>query len=362
MYLAPLNYDRFFERVFKNIVIAKSFLEDVLGKPITDLEMLPRKNKITDDAAFVEFDFRCKVDGKPTIIDMQQWYKLDVVKRFFMYFCNNTSLQLETMKPVRVPLPNGKEYKTKDYNGLESTITIIWMADDCLGFEEDMIAYSVFPELMNDFILNNDLWQGADKETLLKRRADLLKIMDNKSKNLDFLQTNRMIYMFQRNIVKNKRLSKYFKWFEFAQKTKNRNNVAADFKKYFNDPILTTVMEQLRTSASETDYWQYITDYEAHAIGVKNYEDKIRTEARQEAQQEVAYLYKSVIERAEQAKQRAEQDKQRAEQDKQVLLTRQLHLIDKCLKRGDSLESIEAFLEIDRATLNACIEQLKSAK
>jgi hypothetical protein len=95
MYLAPFNYDRFFERVFKHTHIAKRFLEDMLDVEIEEIEPLPRKNKITDDAAFVEFDYRCKIKGNYVIVDMQQWYKQDVVKRFYLYFCNNTSLQLK---------------------------------------------------------------------------------------------------------------------------------------------------------------------------------------------------------------------------------------------------------------------------
>jgi hypothetical protein len=387
MYLAPLNYDRFFERIFKDPETAQSFLEDVLNTTITELEILPRKNKITDDAAFVEFDFRCKIDGVPTTIDMQQWYKSDVVKRFFMYFCNNTSLQLETLKPIRVPLPDGKEYKTKDYNAVESAITLIWMADDAMGFEDDMVAYSIFPELLNDFIRNNDLWRTENSASLLKQRTEVLKVLDNKSKNLDFLPTNRLIYMFQRNIVKNEKLTKYFKWFEFAQKTKNRNNVAADFKKYSNDPILVKVMEKLKTNVLPTDDFQYITDFEAHAIGVKNYNDMILREGLKEERQRITYFYEDKIQRAEQEKQRAEQEKQRAEQEKQraeqerqraeqrveqekqraeherqLHLTKQLHLVEKCLKRGDSLEAIASFLEIDRETLDDCIEQLNQAK
>ena len=103
MYLAPINYDRFFERVFSDLNIAKQFLEALLGVQIETIELLARKNKITDAAAFTEFDFRCKIDGQYVIIEMQQAYKQDVVKRFFLYFCNNTSLQLENLPIVNIP-------------------------------------------------------------------------------------------------------------------------------------------------------------------------------------------------------------------------------------------------------------------
>jgi hypothetical protein len=45
MYLAPLNYDRFFERIFKDPETAQSFLEAVLNRTITELEILPRKDQ-----------------------------------------------------------------------------------------------------------------------------------------------------------------------------------------------------------------------------------------------------------------------------------------------------------------------------
>ena len=38
MYLAPLNYDRYFKKVFSNPAIAKAFLQDCLG--VTMLEVI----------------------------------------------------------------------------------------------------------------------------------------------------------------------------------------------------------------------------------------------------------------------------------------------------------------------------------
>ena len=85
MYLAPLNYDRFFKKVFSDLKIAKAFLEAFLDIKIESIERIKEKHKITDDAAFVEFDFRCKVRGQYIIIDMQQWYKAFVVNSFTFF-------------------------------------------------------------------------------------------------------------------------------------------------------------------------------------------------------------------------------------------------------------------------------------
>jgi hypothetical protein len=40
MYLAPLNYDRYFKKVFSDTRIAKRFLEDFFDIEIDELELL----------------------------------------------------------------------------------------------------------------------------------------------------------------------------------------------------------------------------------------------------------------------------------------------------------------------------------
>ena len=50
MYLAPLNYDRYFKKVFKDTEITKQFLEDFFDITIETIELLTHRHKITDDA------------------------------------------------------------------------------------------------------------------------------------------------------------------------------------------------------------------------------------------------------------------------------------------------------------------------
>ncbi|MGE5340586.1 MAG: hypothetical protein ACM3SY_03810, partial [Candidatus Omnitrophota bacterium] len=84
MFLAPLNYDRYFKKCFSDPDIAKKFLEDFLEETIEEFEMLNGQHRITDDATLVEFDYRCKIKGAYVIIDMQQWYKRDIGQRFYL--------------------------------------------------------------------------------------------------------------------------------------------------------------------------------------------------------------------------------------------------------------------------------------
>ncbi|OQX96758.1 MAG: hypothetical protein B6I24_10900 [Bacteroidetes bacterium 4572_128] len=50
-YLAPLNYDIFFRKVFKDKSIAKDFLQDFLEIEISSIEELKNKYKLTDEFA-----------------------------------------------------------------------------------------------------------------------------------------------------------------------------------------------------------------------------------------------------------------------------------------------------------------------
>ena len=93
MYLAPLNYDRYFRKVFSDTGIAKRFLEDFFDTRIESIELLTTYHKLTDDSAAVEFDFRCRIGEQFVIIDMQQWYKPDIVHRFYTYHCIKTETQ-----------------------------------------------------------------------------------------------------------------------------------------------------------------------------------------------------------------------------------------------------------------------------
>ena len=106
MYLAPLNYDRFFKKVFSQVHIAKAFLEDFLDVKIQEITFLDRAKYLTDASAKIEVDFSCKINGANIIVEMQQWYKPDVIKRFYLYHCASTALQLEST-PTAPPLLTG---------------------------------------------------------------------------------------------------------------------------------------------------------------------------------------------------------------------------------------------------------------
>ncbi len=291
MYLAPLNYDRFFKKVFSDTEISKKFLEDFLGIEIESLEMMGEKHKITDDAAFVEFDFRCKIRDAFVIIDMQQWYKPDVTQRFFLYHALNTGLQLESLPKEKIVIDrvSKKIKKIEDYRLLEPVITLIWMVDDTLGFAgDDYISYAMTPEIVTEFVRNERLWHQPEIVSLLEERAKVMKIMSNNTKDLDFLASNRLMFAFQKNIVKNKKIRKYVRWFEFAERTRNTDNIREDFMEFSGDRVFDEMMIRLDKTALTQEDMEYIRNEKESWDQVIRYERRHYEEGIKEGSKRIA--------------------------------------------------------------------------
>ncbi|MCP4394951.1 MAG: hypothetical protein GY804_11895, partial [Alphaproteobacteria bacterium] len=211
MYLAPLNYDRFFKKVFSDLEIAKAFIEDFLDVEIEMIESLDTTQRFTDNSAIVEFDYRCRINGHYIIIDMQQWYKPDVVQRFFLYHSLNTGLQLEGLpvKTIELDKVTKRSKNIKDYRLVEPVFTLIWMVHDKLGFEDNFISYKLYPSTVEEFLKDKTLWKNREIQKIVEERENVLKQITNDTKELDFLPKNSLTFMFQQNIINDTRLSKY---------------------------------------------------------------------------------------------------------------------------------------------------------
>lgn len=265
MYLAPLNYDRFFRKVFSHTHIAKAFLEDFLDVKIEEITLLERAHLLTNKAMRIEVDFRCKIAGSYIIIDMQQWYKPDVVRRFYLYHCASTALQLEDLPEKKLPIPtNDERAKAKDYRSVEPVLTLVWMVDDSLEFTENLAAYTTAPETLLDFVHNKELWEKNDLADLLANRKIVLQVLENRHKDLHFLQQNRLIFMFQNNIVNDTKFTKYRRWFEFAEKTRNKKNRSTDFASYKNEEIFKEMMRIILKKSLDAQDLTYIESEDEH--------------------------------------------------------------------------------------------------
>ncbi|MEA3446561.1 MAG: hypothetical protein U9R19_17735 [Bacteroidota bacterium] len=283
MYLAPLNYDRYFKKVFSDLTIAKRFLEDFLNVEIQEIEFLKTKKSISDDSRYVEFDFRCKINDMYIIIDMQQWYKTDVMQRFYVYHALNSALQLEHLPKKIIPLQDNKTRKVHDYGELLPVITLIWMVHDTFEFTVDYIAYTLAPENVSEFIKKDVLWKNNDIKELLAERDKQKDLLTNPARNLDFLSSNRLIYVFQKNIVKNKKYKKYYDWFELADKTLRKVEEKREYARYAQDEIFAKVIRRLLKSLDEPESIGYINDYEEYLLGVQQYDKTIRKDGYKDA-------------------------------------------------------------------------------
>lgn len=83
MYLAPLNYDRFFRKVFSDLDISKRFLEDFFDTTIEEIHELPTERKITDDATAADFK---KYENDPVFSEiMRRINKISLRQEDFEY-------------------------------------------------------------------------------------------------------------------------------------------------------------------------------------------------------------------------------------------------------------------------------------
>ena len=174
-----------------------------------------------------------------------------------MYHAANTVLQLEDLPTIQPT----KEKKVKDYRPLMPVKTLIWLVDDSLKLKDDFLSHQLLPSNLLTFILDDQQWQANSWSEAQATRNQLLQLLDNKAKNLPFLRSNQLIFAFQRNIVKNKKLKPYAKWFEFAQKTRNENNQKEDFDIYTTDDIFSEMIRKLSHKSLDAEDFSFIKYY-----------------------------------------------------------------------------------------------------
>ncbi|KPA16731.1 hypothetical protein MHK_003076, partial [Candidatus Magnetomorum sp. HK-1] len=170
---------------------------------------------------------------------------------------------------------------------LEPVYTIIWMVDDTLKYkEEDYVSFKMTPEIVVDFVQNEKLWNNKEIQILMKERANIIKVLSNKTKGIDFFSQNRLVFLFQKNIVKNNKIDKYVRWFEFAEKTKNTENKEEDFIKFRGDAPFDEVIRRLNNSILTDADLEYIKQEKESWEEVKRYDMEHYEEGKKEGKKE----------------------------------------------------------------------------
>lgn len=210
------------------------------------------------------------------------------------------------------------------------------MVDDTLGFDEDFIVFTTLPEATKDFIADEALW-SQPLETILAARDKTLKILNNKTKGLDFLQKNKMIYIFQGNIAKNKQIKPYSKWCIFGEKSKNLNNVESDFEIFKKDKVMAEVIRRLEITRLDPSESVYLSD-------IFQYENMLEQE-----KNEVARMQHKTLQ-AEQETARQKERAEKAEKAEKELLTKAVHAF---LAMGKDIPFIAGVLELSIEETNS---------
>ncbi|ETR69357.1 MAG: hypothetical protein OMM_09671 [Candidatus Magnetoglobus multicellularis str. Araruama] len=159
---------------------------------------------------------------------------------------------------------------------LDPVFTIVWMVEDTMRFEnEDYVSYLMTPELVLDFVRNEKLWKTNDIQMIMNERAQVMQSISNKYHEIAFLEKNRLVFLFQKNIVTNEKLEKYVKWFIFAEKTKKKDNAQEDFKEFEGDPVFEEMMRRLNQSALSEEDIQYIHNEHESWEEVRRFEEEL---------------------------------------------------------------------------------------
>ncbi len=162
------------------------------------------------------------------------------------------------------------------------------------------------------------------------------------------MQENKLIYAFQKNIVKNAKYTKYYEWFEFAERSLKKDNTEADFEKYNNRDVFLEMMHRLKAGTMTNEDADLIVLYNEFIHTVDDLEEAIKQQ-KQRAEEAEKQCAETEKQRAETEKQCAETEKQRAETEKQRAETeKQQRLIAaKAMKNdGMPIEQIARYLNL----------------
>ncbi|MGB0387259.1 MAG: hypothetical protein ACPGWR_20765 [Ardenticatenaceae bacterium] len=114
----------------------------------------------------------------------------------------------------------------------------------------------------------------------------VLQVATNTHKDLDFLSQNRLIFMLQQNIVRCAQGFDYERWFRFAEKSRNRENMPEDFEEFEGDEIFEEMMKRLNQSMLTEEDYEYIEHEQEMWEEVARLEQEYYEEGRKEGEKE----------------------------------------------------------------------------
>jgi hypothetical protein len=243
------------------------------------------------------------------------------------------------------------------------------MVEDSLNFTNNFVSYIMLPEAVMHFIQHKEIWSNKNLVKILEEHKVVKEMIGNTTKDLDFLPQNRLIFMFQKNIIADtEKITKYHRWFRFANKTKKDDNSKEDFDEFIEDPIFAEMMRRLTIEVLSEEEIKYITDEAEFLEKSKRLEEGMYEVGKKEG----LYLSKLIIEEKEETikekeetikekeetikeKERAfEAEKKKAEENGQKLIK----LIHKLLDIGMTNSQIAEYLDVDETEIHNLLNNL----
>jgi len=106
----------------------------------------------------------------------------------------------------------------------------------------------------------------------MERRARILKIIENEEKGIPFITANRLVFLLQPNIVKNKPHTRYERWFQFAERSRKAENSEKDFDDFRDDEVFLEIIRRLDKSVLPPEEIRYIEDEKEYFELTQRYE------------------------------------------------------------------------------------------
>ena len=147
MFLAPLNYDRYFSKVFSDERISKSFLQDFLEADIKEFEILKGKHRVTDNT---EEDFQEYMDDEIFCEIIKRINKKELSEDDFQYIENERTIREEVERFEGQIYEDGREEGREEgraegmergkQQGKKENAFDVAVKLKAKGFDDDIIA------------------------------------------------------------------------------------------------------------------------------------------------------------------------------------------------------------------------------
>ena len=162
---------------------------------------------------------------------------------------------------------------------------------------------------------------------------------------------NKLVFAFQKNIVKSKKFEAYKEWFEFAEATQNRNNKKQDFEKFKKNESLMMILHRIKTDTlaedelDELGTWDRLEEEREYIQSGRYLEDRISSWADERVKERMPEVKRLMRQEVRQEVQQEINEKVRQEIKAQIISAHELGLDNTMISKIMKL-TVEEIIEI----------------